>query len=299
MASGGAVVAATAVMSAWFAPHKRGLANGLMSIGLGVGFFLVGPLVPYIIATFEPNGWRYAWFSFGALVVIMGIVVGLFMRDRPENKGLLPVGQAARPEAADSVSTGSGLASVYRSRALWHISILYGVFGFVYINYATFFAAYLQQEVGLEASAVGNAWAISGIGIIVGGVGWGLLSDVIGRKRALVLAFLSLGAAIFLFTIPGIAGFYYLSALLFWTVQPGVPVIMGAAVGDHVGGRLAPAATGLAILFLGAGQAVGPSVGGFLADSTHSFQAVFYLSALVAVAGALGLIPLQTVKGKA
>lgn len=297
-AGGGAIVPGIGVLSAWFAPRKRGMALGTMSVGVGLGFFISGPLVPRIIATYGPNGWRYAWFLFGGLVMSMGIVIYLFLRDRPQEKGLLPVGQTSEPGPADSVPSHLSWASVYRARAVWHLSALYGIFGFAYVNYATFFAAYLQQEGGLDAATVGSVWAISGFGLIIGGVGWGLLSDWLGRKTTLIMVFLLLGASIYLLTIPGLAGLYYLSALLFWTVEPGGPVIVGAALGDAVGGRMAPAAMGLASLFMGLGQALGPFAGGFLADSTHSFQIVFYTSALASLAGALGTIPLKAVAGK-
>jgi MFS family permease len=60
---------------------------------------------------------------------------------------------------------------------------------------------------------------------------------------------------------------------------------MAAAAGDYVGSRLAPAGLGFITLFFGIGQALGPAVGGYLADATGSFVIPFLLATGVSLAG--------------
>ena len=86
----------------------------------------------------------------------------------------------------------------------------------------------------------------------------------------------------------------YLSAVVFGLTAWSIPTIMAAAAGDHVGPRLAPAGLGFITLFFGIGQALGPYLGGFLADRTGSFTLPLIVAGLVSWLGtglSLGLRP--------
>ena len=63
-------------------------------------------------------------------------------------------------------------------------------------------------------------------------------------------------------------------------------MIMAAAAGDYVGPRLAPAGLGFITLFFGIGQALGPSLAGYLADLTHSFTSSLLVACGISLAGA-------------
>lgn len=68
---------------------------------------------------------------------------------------------------------------------------------------------------------------------------------------------------------------------------------MAAAVGDSIGGKLAPPGLGLITLFFGIGQSLGPAVAGWLKDLTGTFAWAFILSAAVSLLGAAGSILLR------
>ncbi|UCE52941.1 MAG: MFS transporter, partial [Desulfobacterales bacterium] len=76
----------------------------------------------------------------------------------------------------------------------------------------------------------------------------------------------------------------YLSAIVFGLTAWSIPTIMAAAAGDFVGPRLAPAGLGFITLFFGIGQALGPALGGYLADVSKTFTLPFL------VAGGISLI---------
>jgi predicted MFS family arabinose efflux permease len=85
----------------------------------------------------------------------------------------------------------------------------------------------------------------------------------------------------------------YCSAVIFGITAFSIPVIMAAAAGDAVGGRLAPAGLGFITLFFGVGQAIGPAVAGWVKDQSGTFVYAFMLSAAVSVTGALGSLVLK------
>jgi MFS family permease len=125
------------------------------------------------------------------------------------------------------------------------------------------------------------------------GLIWGALSDVIGRKAALILVFLLHAAAFGLFALTRSPAGYTVSAVLYGLTAWSIPAIMAAACGDRLGPRLAPAGLGFVTLFMGLGQAAGPSVAGAMADALQSFTPAFLLAAAVALAGAIGAATLR------
>ena len=58
----------------------------------------------------------------------------------------------------------------------------------------------------------------------------------------------------------------------------------------------APAALGMVTFFFAMGQALAPSVAGYLADVTNSFNAAFFLAAAVAAMGNGGSLTLRAPK---
>ena len=146
--NGAAFVPAMALGSAWFSIKKRGFATGIVSGGIGLGTFLSGIIVPFILTSYGADGWRYSWYILGTIVICAAIIVFLFLRNHPEDKGLLPVGEKApvkNPSSNNKVSS-LGWSSVYRMKALWYLGIVYFFYGLSYIIYMVFFAAYLVKE---------------------------------------------------------------------------------------------------------------------------------------------------------
>lgn len=285
VASAGAIVPSMAFAGAWVARRKRGIASGFITSGVGISFFATGPVIPSLVASYPEMGWRYAWFLVAGVVFLSGLLVAALLRSRPQDMGLQVMGFMPGETSPDRPVSALNWGLVYRSGAVWHLSILYGIFGFAYISYLTFFAAFLREQGGLAEGIIGNMWTISGLGMIAGSLVWGSLSDRLGRRLGISAVFVFLAIAIFLFTTSHSVVIYTFSAVLFWAAEPGVPVIVAAACGDYVGGRLAPAAVGFATLFMGVGQAIGPYLTGGIADMTASFNMAFYVSALVALLG--------------
>jgi MFS family permease len=120
------------------------------------------------------------------------------------------------------------------------------------------------------------------------GLIWGTVSDVIGRKGALIIVYLIHTVAFSMFALwPARPGFT-ISAILFGLSAWSIPAIMAAACGDVLGPRLAPAALGFITLFFGVGQALGPFVAGAMADAFSSLAPAFLLAGGVALLGAIG-----------
>jgi MFS family permease len=225
----------------------------------------------------------------GAVLVISGIVF-LFIRSRPEEKGLLPVGsnkdRTIQPVASDKGKMSSlQWSAVYRNSAAWYLGIVYFFYGLSYIIYMIFFAAYLVKEMGFSQSWAGGLWATVGGLSVFCGIIWGSISDRIGRSRGAALAYLVLGLSYIIFAMIKVKFGFYLSAVMFGLTAWSIPTIMAATAGDFFGPRLAPAGLGFITLFFGIGQALGPALGGYMADVTHSFTLPFLVAGGISLVG--------------
>jgi len=294
LGNGASYVPAMALGSAWFTMKKRGFATGIVSAGIGIGTLISGLVVPPILAAFVTNGWRFSWYILGGAVLVIAGIVFQFVRSNPQEKGLEQVGseksEAVPSDAPPIEKTAtpkltSTIKSVVKMGAVWYLGVVYFFYGLSYIIYMVFFAAYLVKEVGLSQEFAGGLWALVGGLSIFCGVIWGKISDVLGRSRGAALAYLVLGLSYIIYALIKVDLGFYLSAILFGLTAWSIPTIMAAAAGDFVGPRLAPAGLGFITLFFGIGQALGPAIGGYLADASGSFTLPFLIAGVISLVG--------------
>ena len=294
--SGASNVPVMGLISAWFGKKRRGFASGIAVAGSSVALICLGPAVPLILLAFPSGGWRVCWHLFGAATAVLAVCSLLFLRNRPSELGLAPLGDDRLSGKASSEAVA--LKNVYWSGTVWHTGLAYAAFGFSYIIYMTFFVKYLVSEAGYSRQASGNLFMLMGWFSLPCGLIWGSVSDRIGRKWALILVYLMQSLAFGLFALWHSAPGYTLSAMLFGITAWSIPAIMAALCGDILGPRLAPAALGFITLFFGIGQALAPGVAGALADRYGSFAPAFLLASGVALLGAVLSLPLRTVMAR-
>jgi len=293
----GANIPAMGLVSAWFGARRRGLASGIGVTGSSLALIITGPLVPAIIAAGGSDGWRLSWYVLGALGLATCALCAVFLRNRPEEKGLAPLGESPDEQErrnVEHISAPLKWGTVYKSRMLWQLALIYFAFGFSYIIYATFFIGHLMQDVSFTAAAAGLLWMQVGIVSLPSGFIWGSISDRFGRKFVLVSVFVLQAAAFSLFGVSHALPSIYISAFLFALTAWSIPALMAALAGDRFGPRLAPAALGLMTTIFGIGQALGPWCAGMLADATNSFSIAFVIAGVVAlVVGAGGALTIR------
>jgi MFS family permease len=293
----GANVPAMALVSSWFGARRRGLATGLGVGGSSIGLMVTGPLIPFILERHGPQGWRVCWYVLGAMALVVCVLCALFLRNRPEEKGLTPLGESSEEQSrrgAEKRASSLDWSLVYRSWPLWYLAVIYFAFGFSYIIYSTYFIRHLTGEGGFTKETAGLLWFGVGMVSIISGFIWGTVSDRWGRRLALLAVFALQGTSFLIMGLSLDLRLIYLSAGLFAITAWSIPALMAALSGDIFGARLAPAALGLMTIIFGAGQVLGPYFAGKVAHVTSSYSPAFLTAGLVAwILGAGGTFLLR------
>jgi sugar phosphate permease len=270
------------LLVAWFPASRLGLATTVASSATGLGLVVAGPVVPRLLGT-AGGSWRVAWYFFAAVAALMVVLTVTFQRDRPSttrpDAAPAPPEEGATPVAAQKAAVRPGLRSVLSSSYAWHLGFVYLLYGFAYVAYLTFFQKRLVADLGFTSKAAGDLFLLAGVCSIICGAFGGVVSDRIGRGRALAIVLALQGIAACLFGLDLGTAAVVISAVLFGAGVFTVAGLIGAACGDEYGARLVFTALGFVTVFIGLGQALGPYVGGFLEDRFGSLGPSYLVSA--------------------
>jgi MFS transporter, DHA1 family, multidrug resistance protein len=271
---GAAMVASFWIAAAYLgdivAPSERGLAFGLLTTSMGLGF-AVGPLVGGLVAEWIDIRAAYA---LGALVGVAGVAVVVFvLRGRQS-----AAAGASRPRISvrESLRVGRERRLIAAGIANVLTAIAFG--GAV----ATFFPLY-GRELGISDAAIGTMFAIRAIASTCVRLPSGALTGILG-SRQMVLGAIAIGAI----AIAGIGTADSYGPLLGWLVLEGIGY--GAFLTSaqaYMAENTVEATRGAAIGFYsmsgGIGNTLAPLILGIVAN-VFGLVAVFYAcSAAVAV----------------
>ncbi len=262
--SAGAHISMTTLPMAWFDEQRLGRAVGILTGGTGLGIIVTGLLLPYLLSNLGEEAWRQCWLLLALISFGVAITGWTLLREKPNQVTILSSNPAEAGRGILSKDRGDGLT-------LKAIFIIYFIFGFAYNIYATYFVAYMVEEIGVSAKTAGDIWALFGWMCMGSGLLWGFLSDRLGRRGALLWnnAIISISVLLpLLFHQSLLLG---LSAFLFGSTFLGTVAVIAASVGDQVGEKRA-SVYGLVTLIHGTGQFLGTTLGGYLKDLTGTFQ---------------------------
>jgi MFS family permease len=195
--SGGAgAMPYTDVVSHWFDRH-RGLALSVMMLGMGLGAIVIPSIAQRLITTL---GWRLAYSVFGCSILLIPLpVVAAFLKERPENMGLLPDGagevQVSTPVVANDI--GLTVHEAVRTPEFWTmICVLFLATASVHACFIHLPAILTDQ--GATAQSAAFASSLFGVGLFIGRVGCGYLLDKFFAPRvaAVLFAAVAIGIAL-------------------------------------------------------------------------------------------------------
>ncbi|HWT33158.1 MAG TPA: MFS transporter [Microbacterium sp.] len=171
--------------SAWFPPHRRGLANGVFGMGM-IGTAVSAFATPRLA---QAIGYAPTHLLVAGLMIIMAIVVWAFMRDSPT---WTPSRQPLVPKVLGAL----------RLSVTWEMAFLYGIVFGGFVAFSTFLPKYLTTIYPDQVDAVGagtRTALFAAAAVIARPIG-GFLADRLGPK---VVSLLSLAGIVALAYVVG------------------------------------------------------------------------------------------------
>ncbi len=267
------------LVSKWIPTTERGVANGLIFAGVGIGAGVTPPLVTYIIGHY---GWHWTFWISAAIGLVIGAVWFWIARDEPVQHPWITKEEIWKIDVGLPVAatTAQGPAlrwtQLVRSRSVMAMSLSYFAYGYTAYIYFTWFFIYLTRVRGMDVKSSAILGMLPFLAMAVGSPLGGTVSDFVtrhwGRRNGrCILAAVSMGvSAVFLafgplaasaqmatLLLAGGAGALYFSQSSFWSVSadisgPSAGVLSGFMnMGNQIGGALTASLTPILASYFG------------------------------------------------
>lgn len=135
--------------------HKktRAFAMSIHQTSYYIGIILSGYVAGYVG---ERWGWRNAFYIFGAVGVVHGIVMIFRLKDKPgEEKGHRDTGEKEQRDTAERVRVGEALKILFKTPTALMLTIGFSGLIFVLTGYLTWTPTYLYEQFGMSLSQAG------------------------------------------------------------------------------------------------------------------------------------------------
>jgi MFS transporter, ACS family, glucarate transporter len=266
LGAGEAVVypASNCLVADWIPSSERGVANGIIFSGAGLGPAITSPLLTYILLH---HGWRLSFWASAALGLLAGAIWFVIARDSPRQHPWVSQGEAAFIEAGLPASiTGATKLSwkaILRDRRIHVLTLSYFCYGYTSYIFFTWFFFYLISVRGLNTQDSSYYTMFAFLAIAIASLFGGWINDRLTRRHGkrvgrCGLATVAISACAILLLLgsqisnPQLAcivqasgvGSLYLSLSSFWSVSADIGGRSAGTVsgimnmGNQVGGAL-------------------------------------------------------------
>lgn len=256
--------------------QRRGTVLSIVSMGVGVGVFAWGLLLPVIVSF---ASWKAGWVALGLACFGIALMNAILVRD--------PVVETSKQSVQDLDRFGffASYRRIFKQGLFWMIGVAYLLVGANVIIIFTFLPVYSTEALGVTYAASTRIIAVIALFGIVGQLLLGPLSDKVGRIKVMVVCSLIMGVsslgmllADHVWVLNVMTGFYGIGYGAVWPVY--VAVASDLFPKRHSGGVI-----GLWTVFLGVGSIVAPVICGWVIDTTGSYDWVLILALVI------GLLP--------
>jgi ACS family glucarate transporter-like MFS transporter len=288
----------------WIPAGERGVANGVIFAGVGVGAGVTPPIITFILIHY---GWRLSFWVSAFVGLLAGAVWYVTSRDTPEAHPRMSESELATIQAGRDLRLASGggdkefisWGTILASKEVWAVTLSYFCYGYVAWIFFSWFYIYLKQARGLDLRASAMYGTLPFLAMAICCPLGGAISDFLTRRhgKRMGRCGIAVGAlgltAIFLFlgskaesahvasvVLAGGAGALYLSQSSFWSVTAD---IAGGSSGSVSG-------------FMNMGAQIGGAVTASLTPvlaGQFGWTISFYVAAGLAAAGALAWLPVD------
>lgn len=263
--------ASNRLVASWVPSSERGLANGLIFAGVGVGAGIAPPLITTIMLSHD---WRAAFFASAVIGLVVLVIWLLLARDKPESHKLIRQAELdyINADKAVAAKAGTSIAAPWRTiifdKQVALLTLAYFCFGYVAYIFFTWFFTYLSSVRGLDLKSSGFYGILPFIAMAIASPLSGYVSDKLsvryGRRigrcgpaalgMALAAVFVALATQVADARLAAVvlalgSGGLYLSQSAFWTLSADIGRESAGSVsglmnmGNQIGGVCVAAIT--------------------------------------------------------
>ena len=247
---------------------SAGLVLGVYYGGTGVGIVISAALVPPLSTLPGAHAWQWAWLALGATALVATAIT------------------ARATRGLDLAGAGPAVHARFEWRRFGWGLASYFLFGLGYIGYMTFVITLLREQ-HLSSASISVFFGVLGVAVI--GSSW-VWAGLLQRQRgggALRLLNALLAVATLLPVLSAQPLAVFASGLLFGGVFLSVVASTTALVRHNLPPAAWPAGIGAFTIVFAAGQIVGPTLVGWIADGAGGLRGGLACAAGVLALGAL------------
>ena len=272
--SAGFYPAANAFVSDMTTPENRGTAMGYLSMGNMVGF-VIGPSLGGVLAEFLGIRLPFVVAAIASLVTL--VILNLIVRE-PERRTIQSELEKHR------VPVREVFAKNAKAYSALGITMFANMFAIGILEVAFMLDA--VQRYAFSPLEIGLFFGILGVIVIIGNVGFGKISDLIGRKWLIATGSLVAALSLYLFMIAsGTNDFYLAGAILGVAISMRGPTIQ-AMIADLSDARAYGSVMGTFGAISNSAYVVGPILGGVMFDTSGDSISAIGLTVVVSIGSA-------------
>ncbi len=265
----------TKVIAGWFQPKQRGMALGIRQTGVTIAGVAAALILPPIAVAM---GWHAAFRTVALIVLVATACFAIFYRE-----------PGAGTESAGVAYASFNPGQLIRNRTFVAATAYAWVFMGALACSVTYLGVSLHEGAGLSVVEAGFVLAMLQVGGIAGRIGWGVLSDRLGRRSPIMLlaGLLGVPSCLGMALLHGPVAMPLLLALAFMlgSSTMGWNALYITLVAEAVPAHGAATALGLGLTIAFSGMFVVSPLFGLLADWSGSYGLPWAALALWAAFG--------------
>lgn len=277
------------IITNWFPSEKKGVATGIAFAGGNLGAFctilVISNLMPKI-------GYEKCYFILGSVMFVATIAVSLFViKGKPADIGQLPYGTKettinVKINKDEEEVMGYTLAEAKASPVFWIYIVAIVLLGLVFAGVQMHIPSYMQS-VGHSLQFASMITSLVSIMGILSNVLIGMLLEKAGIKKGMLIigVFMTLSVVCLLFGKT--VAFAILFAIIFGAFIAIASMGPSYLTSEIFGKKEYGTILGIVIMFFQLGGAIGPTLSGFIYDSTGEYTItwIIFIALLVITFG--------------
>ena len=276
----------------WFI-RKRGIAVGLTVAGVGLGSMIWPSVSQWLIYSY---GWRQAYVILGIVALIIFIPVAHFMKHSPQRIGLKPYGENETTDTQSLLQRVEGLSvtQAIKTGRFWIFGLALFCYSFI-VQITIVHLAPHAIDTGISTVMAASVVSIMGAVSIIGKLSIGLVSDRVGTKMSMTIAFILLTLAMIWILFTRELWMFYIFALIVGVAFGAEPAVFSLVPAELFGLKYLGTITAVTMLWGTVGAAIGVPLAGTIFDITGSYRIAFLICVAAGIlAVALSLIILHS-----